>query len=939
MQEKVLKKLENIESLMQWSRHIPAADRPQFLENVRNVRRELKKIQFALSENCSVATFGESQMGKSYLVSALLSDADHPFTVTDGQRTYNFINELNPSEKGTQREATGVVTRFTVNARNKNLPAGYLQARLLSVADIAIILCEAYYNQLTISTQDILLYDQIDAAIETVATGSSPFNSAFHKAFTEDDVLEIRDYLLNTKSLNQQTSNLTRSNLFKFLSNNLSRLSEQQIKDLLTMLWNRNADITRLFNDIISTYAQLGYDNMVYIPFEGVLRKHGTLLDVQRLDEMYAETHSPVEDYRESISVQTAQQSIQTTVKKSFLSALTAELTLSLPSEIQQSRPFLKDIDILDFPGARRPEQIASEKLTDPKNLSTILRRGKVTYLFNKYSDAKQITSLLFCHNNSQSAESAMGGLLDQWVNNTIGSTPEERERYIQMSTIAPLFIVGTWFNKDLEFKEQKKGSIDGFETIWNTRFRTVLEEEVLKTNSYTWFTQWTKSHPMFNNIYMLRDFYYSMKANVFRGWTESGSPEEEEIRPAEYPDFREDLKRSFCNYPFVKAHFDNPSQSWDDAATLRNDGTKRIIERLGEMAPHIASAREKKFSEDTARCSRTLMALTDEFYHPESGDEQVKLSIKQGRRTQLQLDTLFGRDHQFFGRMMDKMMVKEADVYERLHRILENYVDEPKSSNPYANIRLSVGISDSNNRESNIQQLMDYYGFDDEQECREEMEAQGIDFEVLISKGQTVSTWPEKLVDTIADYWHTDLLQDRNIRDLKPILPNIGVVVSKLWTLYQSLGVDKQIAEQVKQYIQTYERTDAIGIIADCIAMNLNRFITTFGYEFLSEEKKESLRRNSETNHWGLVFHSHDEGGSEKTCDISVLNLLEQIVGMINQGGAQNKELMRQFPQYDNYWKWCDYMRIGFICACDIPDYDTAANEALGRIRACLGD
>ena len=36
-------------------------------------RRELKKIKFALEEKCSAAAYGESQNGKSYLISSLLS--------------------------------------------------------------------------------------------------------------------------------------------------------------------------------------------------------------------------------------------------------------------------------------------------------------------------------------------------------------------------------------------------------------------------------------------------------------------------------------------------------------------------------------------------------------------------------------------------------------------------------------------------------------------------------------------------------------------------------------------------------------------------------------------------------------------------------------------------------------------------------------------------
>ena len=110
-----------------------------------DIRRELGKIKFATDENCSVAVFGESQVGKSYLVSAMLSESDSPFCVEIGGKSYNFKEEINPAEPNSQIEATGVITRFT--ARNTNVPNGYLKVHLLTIPDIVLILAEAYYNQ------------------------------------------------------------------------------------------------------------------------------------------------------------------------------------------------------------------------------------------------------------------------------------------------------------------------------------------------------------------------------------------------------------------------------------------------------------------------------------------------------------------------------------------------------------------------------------------------------------------------------------------------------------------------------------------------------------------------------------------------------------------------------------------------------------------------
>ena len=98
---------------------------------------------------------------------------------------------------------------------------------------------------------------------------------------------------------------------------------------------------------------------------------------------------------------------------KAYLSALIGELTFVLPEEIATERKFLKKIDLLDFPGARSREKIKEQQLGEV--LPTILRRGKVAYLFNKYSRSLKISSVLFCHHNDQKTEPTIGASIHNW--------------------------------------------------------------------------------------------------------------------------------------------------------------------------------------------------------------------------------------------------------------------------------------------------------------------------------------------------------------------------------------------------------------------------------------------------------------------------------------------------------------------------------------------
>lgn len=74
-----------------------------------------------------------------------------------------------------------------------------------------------------------------------------------------------------------------------------------------------------------------------------------------------------------------------------------------------------------------------------------MLRRGKVSYLFDKYSDSWRINAILFCKNMDK-PESELGEVLNSWISNNIGATPEQRAKYISSTNFtSPFFIISTF--------------------------------------------------------------------------------------------------------------------------------------------------------------------------------------------------------------------------------------------------------------------------------------------------------------------------------------------------------------------------------------------------------------------------------------------------------------------------------------------------------------
>lgn len=925
------KQLAYIGQAMDWTKNVPVSEQLEYRKKLINIRRELKKIRYAVSEPCSTAAFGESQMGKSYLVSAMLSTPSHPFSVTDGKEQYDFISEINPSRPNSTIEATGVITRFTTHSEN-NIPSGYLKVQLLSVPDIIIILCEAYYNQVDYARESILPKDVINEYLNNIVPAKPSIPVTY---LTDDDILDLRDYINNSSILQKKCNHILESEFFNFFVLNIAYLSDDQVSQLIQLLWNKNEFICKLWQDMQATFRTLNYEQRIYARFDSVLKRKGTLLDVARLDEMYGSPEDIGSDYEPFAEIKLASDGTTIKIEKSFLSSLIAELSFVLQDELTVSRPFLKDLDILDFPGARRPEQIKQSKLGEGKNLSTVLRRGKVSYLFNKYSAAKRINTLLFCHNNSMSGESSMGGLLDKWVKGNIGIDAREREEYVKISAIAPLFIIGTWFNKDLEYQDDAPNDEDNLNARWNRRFNVVLEKEVLKSlgDDFHWFNMWATSKHPFQNIYMLRDFKYSKM--IYKGYDpKSGQPESgDPIAPPTYPSFFEDLKKSFIDNDFVKLHFESPLDTWNDAASCAMDGTKRIINSLNVIAPNVSQAREDKFAVDLKKVVKDFVSLLEQYYHPESSDEKLKLAKRQSGAACIHLDRMIGKDSYSFGRLMDTMMVAESEVYELVHSQLLGEERPMPMSDEESQIFMSAGLDSSLSHVENIERLCDYLGVDDEEECKQMLADSGVDLEKLLSQSQMMAGKADNLIAAVETMWHDNVLMNRTVRSFESVLPSVSTIVSSLWNLYVLLGTRRELIHKVREYINNIDKETSIGIIADYLSMQLNEFTSTFGYSFYSEEMKSKLLAKNEDLKLNLDEkmlnpHKSDVG-------IELLSDLYKQKEMLSGSSfvSKDREFLAKFPQFMRVWRWEQQLRLGYIYASELPDYDVKANGVLKGI------
>lgn len=939
MEKNINTQLNIIEKAIKWVKEtdsMKGAKGENAYRNLVNYRRKLNKKKFALEGNPAAAIYGESQAGKSYLVSALLSVAGNSFKVYDGKENeFDFKNQINP--RGNEMESTSVVTRFSTKYASINQDYPIL-AKLLSPTDIILVICESYYNNLKVNKP--LSFDDLKEKINSFELNYSNKNQC-QKLIIEDDILNMEDYF-NDNFSKLVYNNLKDADFFNKISSFVTKIPPEEWKDVFSLLWNFNPQLTKLFNDLIKQYQQLNFADTVYLPIDAVLRDKGTLLDVSRLDEIYDTFKGQESDYAcQTLVFYKDKEANEKTItfSKPFLCALTAEIIFVLPEKLKEDKPFLAHTDLLDFPGTRRFETTSEENISD-KSLTVLLRRGRVDYLFNKYSSYERLNALLFCQNHKQSNQSVMPEKLNRWIGSMIGNSPEEREAF--KSSISPLFIISTWFNKDLEFdyNNDKPDKMQSLNERWHQRFTKTLAGEIIKSSDYQWLNKWTISKPNFQNIYLLRDFDKSSETNsqIYKGYNQNAI-ETEEIKPESFPEFRKILRKSFIEYDFVKQHFENPENSWDRAASINEDGAQLIIDKLTIAANNINHARFEKSVRELQLILEDIITFLKEYYNSPDKAESLLRAIATAGNIQANLDIAFGRDPYFFGSMMRELMLKNSDVYNLyLGKIRDIERRDVINMDKYSAIRMNVPeLNPNENFDVNLECLRKHYEKRTIKECQDFFEnEQGIDLNELFYGNNTrVKSFSQVLATELERFWFEDYML-RNQQNLSEIVSKESLhdIQDMLRRLYKKLNITEIIAEKIRRYVDGYRNIeDVYEMIADISAEIINKFINTVGLHYYNESNFNDLKKASE-NINGLSWE-HDELQFEKNTKNEVAELITQMGNLpelLNQNPLP-KQKLKFLPNYRNYIMWYDLLKAGFVTASGVPNYDPIANEKLGAI------
>ena len=589
---------EAIDWVSQVRRESPRLERESdsLVDKLRRTRNLARRLGRAASRPVSVGFFGLSQAGKSYLISALAAGGDGELETDLQGRRLNFIAHVNPPGQG--KEATGLVTRFTRQA--VETPPGFpLQLALLTEVDLAKVLGNAFFHDFDREQVD---WDLSPAHIRSHIKALAPRRQvAPIPGMDADGVVELLEYF---ERRFPKTTEQLRADFWPSAIELAPVLGPADRAALLSVLWGEIPELTQTYLQLRSALARLGHASRVFCPIEALVRTDtgGTLTQadsimnvdiLERLGRDDADLVEVVPQQGVSGAGAGANTASPVALPRSLLAALTAELRFVLAEPPRTA--LLEQVDVLDFPGYRGRLAVANiaevrKQLKDDQvdPVAQLLLRGKVAYLFERYTDDQEMNLLVLCApSHKQSDVKDLGPVLETWVHSTQGASAEARAR-----RKPGLIWALTMF--DMRLNPAPGQTEDLMRKGWEGMMKLTLLE---RFGTYHWLHEWTPGRP-FDNLFLVR------KPRMAAAVIETDDEREQRLIPAQAERLNL-LRQTFRAEPTVQKHLANPAAAWDAMLTLNDGGITRLAAYLGD----VASPQGKH-----ARIAEQLDAIADEL-------------------------------------------------------------------------------------------------------------------------------------------------------------------------------------------------------------------------------------------------------------------------------------------------------------------------------------
>jgi hypothetical protein len=831
-------------------------------ENKRNLNRVIK----ASKRRPSVAIFGQSQVGKSFLVRSL---ARSPITSKlevlnsiSGERI-DFLQKINPPGG---RESTGIITRFSTskpNNINKNYP---YKVELLSQLDIASIIINGYLEDI----QDYIEELDKEEILDKIASLKNENKSFKITDLTEDEIYDFNDYLTTNYKDDYRIKYCKSINFFNDLILLLPNIAYNRRWELLHYFWGKNEFLTSLFNQLSETLYKVGFSKVTYVNDSAIINgkkepEYGNttnILDVERVKEMF---YTPA---LKELLVCNEKGEINSVAVSEF-SALIKELHFEIPNEFEEKeeRSFLKHTDILDFPGSKSrdkiPELVFNSNVESAK-LSMFVR-GKVSFLFYLYNRDIGISTLLYCMDNEPPLVSESPGILDKWIKRYIGNSPELRkshqEKVLQLlqtekincdvDNISPLLIAMTKFNVELSGKggAEVLNDPDSHNSKWYARFKENFSNYMSKPVQDKWTENWSGEGEAFKFIFPIRDPGFS--GAFFQGY-EPSNQLEEALRP-EKIGIINDMETSFMNSSITSNFIFDKKELWQELLSPNKTGIDYLCKYL-EPSSHPVNMLAQLHSIYQEAIGNILEILRSEYSSGNMDEDMREAKIK-GAMAFTSILSLSNNFDSPLSHYLKQIQTTENEIWRLLYEFKFNLQNEDvEESIDYTKVKsflFTLGIDlDGDKSKSDLKrELLDFYEVE-ESDLNEILKSQiGVTIGELLSTELKTKKTSEQFSDLVLQHWSNKLTSIQFKNDVKFTKENNDVfstIFSEILKSDSKTNIKNEIVKIIDEELKDDITKEKFNLISSCITSILNRYVFSATWLFSSQKDRPIQRQNN---------------------------------------------------------------------------------------------
>jgi len=459
---KISESLGTIQKVEQWIDANELSN--QYSRMIDETKFVFKKLKLASERKPCIGFFGESQVGKSYLVGSLLSNKGEKLLVSHHRESepHDFLERLNPNK---QSEATAVVTRFTTDKVNL-YDGSKFYIELLTPGELLRCLYEGFYIKRDDSHNKNIDVDFLNTLLDSVAANNGKLVSQHYSEDFRDNYFRV---IKRLRELDEDVILGYAENAYEQLSEG-KQLSELAIIAAAQLLWPLYEPNTNIFKKLFLLLITWGEPSAAYLS--------STILS-DMLDAGYLNKFKFTDAQEDRIRIQSDTLNVggensviftesNTGIDLSLLQILSKEVVLNVVGGYSK---LLNSFDGIDFPGVKpvgdKETHFTPKEASDREAsyLIEVIKIGKLKQLFSLHMDNRDLSSVLLCIQEGEQNPTQVSKLVSEFVNqNLTWNDTNGSDSLITVMTKTDILI-----------------SMDADDTLaedrWNTRFTTHFED------------------------------------------------------------------------------------------------------------------------------------------------------------------------------------------------------------------------------------------------------------------------------------------------------------------------------------------------------------------------------------------------------------------------------------------------------------------------------